>query len=54
MPLLENPFVFGEVIDDLNFVNRKEELAQLWGCSEGISVVSAMLRKKLTGFPRLT
>src|ERR1700674_921138 len=25
----ENLFVFGEVIDDLNFVNRTEELAQL-------------------------
>ena len=25
----ENPFVFGEVVDELNFVNRTEELAQL-------------------------
>ena len=29
MPEPENPFVFGEVIDDLNFVNRTEELGQL-------------------------
>jgi len=25
----ENPFIFGEVVDDLNFVNRTDELAQL-------------------------
>src|SRR6202161_1989660 len=25
----ENPFVFGEIIDDANFVNRTDELAQL-------------------------
>src|ERR1700734_2983450 len=29
MAFLENPFVFGEIIDDANFVNRTEELAQL-------------------------
>src|SRR6516162_11208271 len=29
MPQPENPFVFGEVIDDQNFVNRTEELGQL-------------------------
>ena len=29
MSQAENPFVFGEVIDDRNFVNRTEELAQL-------------------------
>jgi hypothetical protein len=27
--LLENPFVFGEIIDDANFVNRTEELSHL-------------------------
>src|SRR5437667_11566138 len=25
----ENPFVFGEIIDDVNFVNRTDELNQL-------------------------
>jgi hypothetical protein len=25
----ENPFVFGEIIDDANFVNRTDELSQL-------------------------
>src|SRR6202049_1454351 len=25
----ENPFVFGEIIDDANFVNRSDELSQL-------------------------
>ncbi len=30
MPLPpENPFVFGEIVDDTNFVNRTEELRQL-------------------------
>ncbi|HWE87404.1 MAG TPA: hypothetical protein VG267_20830 [Terracidiphilus sp.] len=30
MPILpENPFVFGEIVDDANFVNRTEELSQL-------------------------
>jgi hypothetical protein len=30
MPLVpENPFVFGEIVDDTNFVDRTEELAQL-------------------------
>ena len=29
MPSQENPFVFGEIIDDANFVNRTDELNQL-------------------------
>jgi hypothetical protein len=29
MPRLENPFVFGEIIDDANFVNRVDERNQL-------------------------
>jgi uncharacterized protein len=29
MALAENPFVFGEIIDDANFVNRADELHQL-------------------------
>ena len=29
MPQPENPFVFGEVVDDLNFLNRTDELALL-------------------------
>ena len=28
-PAPENPFVFGEIVDDANFVNRTEELGQL-------------------------
>ena len=28
-PQIENPFVFGEIVDDTNFVNRAEELTQL-------------------------
>src|ERR1700756_2290007 len=29
MAFQENPFVFGEIIDDVNFVNRTEKLNQL-------------------------
>jgi hypothetical protein len=29
MAFQENPFVFGEIIDDANFVNRIDELNQL-------------------------
>src|SRR6266436_10281152 len=29
MATQENPFVFGEIIDDANFVNRTDELNQL-------------------------
>jgi hypothetical protein len=54
----ENPFVFGEVIDDRNFVNRTEKLAQLVrdlaDGQKSISAVSAALRKKLTGFASAT
>lgn len=29
MPTIENPFVFGEIVDDAHFVDRENELAQL-------------------------
>ena len=49
----ENPFIFGEIIDDENFVNRTVELRQLVrDLADGQKVfllLPAALRQKLAG-----